>query len=1370
MEAEARAARGASKETEGYSKSTDRAAKSTENLEKRAKGLESQAKRTERAVDKLDKTVGRIGKWGAITAGVSQLAGLIEGLGAGAIALLPRLGDLAGAGTGLASAYIGAGAAMGTFKLATSGVSEALKGNKKALADLTPEARGFVQELKGMDPLLDKLRTSAQKGLFGGAGNLLDTLKKQAPAINQIVASTSSSLGGLLNFASGQVSQPGFMKDLGTVVGEGNKSLDAAGKSAMYLAEAFMKVMVAAKPLLNWMDRMAVRESKLILQHAKLGQESDRLGRYFDRTKSSIQLFGQIGDRVFKGLRGVFRAASGSGDVLWKSIDRAAGRFDRWANSFSGQASMRRYFRQIVPELRALGTSLGRIVKLFLDLSGGPGSVTTTLTLFGDLAGGADTLVRKLGPVGKLLGGIATTMYGLHRIGAFKLLGGLGRTVGNTAAGRNPNSTIGRVLGSSTGIVGFDGNPMKPGMIDNPIAVLVVDRGGSGGGGLGKGGKSLGKTAAGDAEKTAAGDATRTAERTGVKDAAKAAGKHALGAVPIVGSAIGAYETFRDLRSAGAYDSLFGTSHDRPMPSKPTLAPGKTGVYAPHGAIPTYVAPHASVTVNQTSRDYQRLNNVLDSFAGKNGRVRLSLRDTEKALTLYAAAAKKAGDTKYAFADRLGAELLKTRNVNSRGVKQIIGQWNQLPNKAKASAANSMLQMANRLEKDGKLPRGVTNQLRKQIVNNYDQMGKDAANRTADMSKKTGQNTKQAADSAGKNMGDFVTSVEAAMKSGVLSTGTGMNLLLTNLNRALTKVGAKPLGQIQVVMMQNLATGKTHSIPGHGGGHAATGALMQIGRPGTAGPDNVPMSVGGRNITVGEGEQVAVINRHQQPVIDRALMREGYAGLGGLFNRVRTPNYMASGGAFSPTRYAGGGVVNQVDSFFRAHGFDKTAIAGILGNAWQESGGNPNTPGGGMWQQISNFGSGTGGSLTHQMQVMLPQIMGLRSQLNAAGGPGEAAQIFEQGFEKAGIPAMANRIRYAQEAFAGRLGAGLAGGGGAASWTPLKAPHVGGHGAIATTSNAALRKATAAANQYGQQHMPQPTMGGGGGGPVFPVAKGPVPPKVQWAKQAAQHIAARGLPYGHDGAGWNEAAYDCSSYVSTVMDAAGIWPKWVYYTAAEPINQHTQPGPGKWITIATWGSSGQNAHTMMEIDGHYFESGGHGGGPHRDSGWSQRFDQYRHPAGFARGGIAANATGAHRLMGRVGEPGYNLTQAEADALQRQKIHQKRHGGAAAPMSTGGVAWGGWHANGVDMTVNRPTIFGAGERGVERVQVTPSGHSGGGHTIHIGRGAVQVNAAGGSVKATQQYVEKRLQQFAEEVAAEIANGAEEDESQVIMNGR
>jgi hypothetical protein len=124
--------------------------------------------------------------------------------------------------------------------------------------------------------------------------------------------------------------------------------------------------------------------------------------------------------------------------------------------------------------------------------------------------------------------------------------------------------------------------------------------------------------------------------------------------------------------------------------------------------------------------------------------------------------------------------------------------------------------------------------------------------------------------------------------------------------------------------------------------------------------------------------------------------------------------------------------------------------------------------------------------------------------------------------------------------------------------------------------------------------------------------------------------------------------------------------------------------------------------------------------------------------------------GLNYIRGRYGSP------AAAEAHERANNWYAR--GGRIP-----VAWGGWNAKGTDVMVNRPTVFGAGEGATpERVTITPQGA--GRSNVTIAKGAVQLNGVGS--KAMERQIEQRLRQFAEEVAAEIEAGAEEDARQVI----
>jgi cell wall-associated NlpC family hydrolase len=231
-----------------------------------------------------------------------------------------------------------------------------------------------------------------------------------------------------------------------------------------------------------------------------------------------------------------------------------------------------------------------------------------------------------------------------------------------------------------------------------------------------------------------------------------------------------------------------------------------------------------------------------------------------------------------------------------------------------------------------------------------------------------------------------------------------------------------------------------------------------------------------------------------------------------------------------------------VDQYFSARGYDQTAVAGILGNSEQESTDNPNTPGGGAWQQISDFGSGTGGSLRNQMAALARGLAPYRGQLNAAGSPSAAALTVSEDYERPGKPDNPNRERYA------RMAAATIGARG---------------GRRSVSSGTALSRMLAEANAL----IGYPYVWGGGHGQL-------------------------GVPSGGPPAG-----FDCSGYWSAILGAGG------YLTSPQTTaGLHTQgtltEGPGLVTIYDRYDSDGQD-HVIGNIAGTWYESGGTtSGGPH----------------------------------------------------------------------------------------------------------------------------------------------------------------------------
>ncbi len=116
--------------------------------------------------------------------------------------------------------------------------------------------------------------------------------------------------------------------------------------------------------------------------------------------------------------------------------------------------------------------------------------------------------------------------------------------------------------------------------------------------------------------------------------------------------------------------------------------------------------------------------------------------------------------------------------------------------------------------------------------------------------------------------------------------------------------------------------------------------------------------------------------------------------------------------------------VTAIVSFLHANGYSDNAVAGIAGNIYQESKGDPESigmGGGGLigWTPLpSGFVTGSvSADLQTQLSAILTYNNGWSSylpELNSAATPADAAYIYVTDFERAGIPAADTREAAAQ--------------------------------------------------------------------------------------------------------------------------------------------------------------------------------------------------------------------------------------------------------------------------------------------------------------------------------------------------------------------
>ncbi len=293
---------------------------------------------------------------------------------------------------------------------ATLGASAA--GLNDKFDKLPLSAQRFVRVLIGMKDKADELRATAADGFFPGAEAGLLAAARNFEPVKKVVGETSVELGTLARRSGELVGSSAFGKDIVTVGHSNVQVMDSLGNASLSIVDAFRHVLVVAGPLTRWLGNLAEEWAANAAESAKAGRESGKMADFFDRTRSVLERVGSIVGHVARGLFGLGKTGSESGDQILESIDKAAKRFDEWANSTKGQADLKQFFKDTRELAGALGEVIGNLTKGFGILTLRLLPVVAALKLLGPYADEAVIafLSYKLAMTGV---NIATGLYNL---------------------------------------------------------------------------------------------------------------------------------------------------------------------------------------------------------------------------------------------------------------------------------------------------------------------------------------------------------------------------------------------------------------------------------------------------------------------------------------------------------------------------------------------------------------------------------------------------------------------------------------------------------------------------------------------------------------------------------------------------------------------------------------------------------------------------------------------------------------------------------------------------------------------------------------------------------------------------------------------
>jgi len=305
-------------------------------------------------------------KFGVLAAGIGVAVQAVGALAGGVVALIPKLADLAGvlaAGPAAAGAFAqGIVTLMVAIKPAMTAIGAGFKEAQKgmdpfaaAMAKLSPQGQSFVKQVIAMRPALNKLSNAAGIKLFPQLSMSLKDLSKTFPILQRNMTATGAVFGKAISGLTGDLTTKSRLADINTIMQSNTKVFGIFGQGLRSAVNGLMDLMIAAAPFSEWLIGGIGNWLKFGAASAKAGRETGSIARYLDGTKESLQLFGSILKNVWQLMTALGKAARPLGDRLWGGADKATRGWADFMKTAEGANKARKYFDSLYEPLHALG-------------------------------------------------------------------------------------------------------------------------------------------------------------------------------------------------------------------------------------------------------------------------------------------------------------------------------------------------------------------------------------------------------------------------------------------------------------------------------------------------------------------------------------------------------------------------------------------------------------------------------------------------------------------------------------------------------------------------------------------------------------------------------------------------------------------------------------------------------------------------------------------------------------------------------------------------------------------------------------------------------------------------------------------------------
>ena len=261
------------------------------------------------------------------------------------------------------------------------------------LEGLSAEAQSFAQFIVDLKPKINELKAAAGQELFpqleDAIANLVDNL---FPALIPILKDTGKALGGAATDFSNIFTEADNLKNINAVAKTNTDTIGKFGVVAGNLATTFFDILAAADPLVRRFTDWIVVVTEGWKNSELLNNEGGRLTEVFNKAGDTAAQLGRIFGNIGRALMDIGRAAAGpgsGGQMLLDSFENATKKFEEFVTKLSEDGRLQQYFRDIVPNVEAIGRFLVNIVEEVMKLGDNKG-----------IAGLADGLTRAVDAFG----------------------------------------------------------------------------------------------------------------------------------------------------------------------------------------------------------------------------------------------------------------------------------------------------------------------------------------------------------------------------------------------------------------------------------------------------------------------------------------------------------------------------------------------------------------------------------------------------------------------------------------------------------------------------------------------------------------------------------------------------------------------------------------------------------------------------------------------------------------------------------------------------------------------------------------------------------------------------------------------------------